>query len=626
MPSFATPSRVRRGFILSVAIALCFVMVLIALILANQGRAMQTFGQLQEAEADETMSAYYGIAAIHAVLAGEANHATFGLPSLGTGNFHQPAAAPYGQEFTGHLTFQAPVTAANPGKNEAYTATTSASGITLPSDHSLAVLTATVPGGGRYGRNQYFAVYNSNSPYVLLAPGGSINVKSIHTVNDSQGTDPQIIGLMSAVYAKNTVTIQGAMNGRIYSGNDIKATAGIAYPKWPAVAIPTEFDNQLNNFKNLVMQGLDGSSLQNWLNTMHDCLHKNYETAALIAAGWGAAYLGCGDTDVIPGPADNNSNPAYPGTDYVSSSDDKNVINSPGNSDEDNDNGNLTIDGNYSLSIPTNRPDDNSKLSNFEVSFPSIHVTGDMVVNDNTVFVQNGDLKIDGAIRMGQYATLVVKNGTLQANSIEPNYQVTGTKDESCRSTIWCTKAITINNGMSYTPVTINNSSTDKNSNPYDMTISPECHQINDPDIDWEGDGPNPVYPVYEKDEHDCGSNQDNLNPIIVQTQPGTAVAGNCPGVFVLSDDTININGGTQAAGFLFAANNINVKSSTFVGAAWSKSGDINMSGTDVRFFPYWTHAFGHTAAAQETIDAVVLTGPQPVSSQQHPICYGRLP
>lgn len=388
----------RRGFILAVTFGLMFVMVLGALVLANQGRALYGFTIMTQNEALEGEAAQWAYAEMRGILQGELPPSILGLPPG-----MPPAAAFNGTpgadvNVSGKLTWQKPN---GPGGPEAYSVTTVVAGVSVPSCHALATATVRIAGQPDLGAGNYTCMYLSASPYGLLAPAGTIQVKSVRSTRDCDGADGHVSGLMANVAASGAIDISGQLNGRAYSsGPMVKASqGGILYPSWPNPApIPDDFTSQLNDFKTKVLNGLS-SGLTDKFGHLHDCLHEDFSSATGEALA--AAEAGClAEGGTLDSPYD-----VFGGSDTTQP-----TVDSPGSTDFDSSGGTLTVG--TSLRIPDNEND--------ELTFNTVNVNGDLLMEDSTVLHVKGDLTVSGAIRLGQKSTLVV-DGRTRAQSVALN-------------------------------------------------------------------------------------------------------------------------------------------------------------------------------------------------------------
>lgn len=590
------PRAKRRGFILIAALALMFVMVLFALILANLGRSMHGFTMITQGEASEYEATLFTFAELRGILQGDLSSATLGLPaSLGPSGSLSGSTNSNDATFSGKLTYQKPNGPSGPESYASTVAATGWSGVVVPTCHAAAMVKSTIPGAPDLASASYLCMYTSNYPYGLLAPNGGIQVHSVRSTSDLDGADGHLTGLMANLFAAHDITVGGTLNGRAYSsGNGISvASNGIVYRNWPnPVAIPTDFSDGLNSFKTSAVSGL-GNSLMTALQDLHGALHEDFgpDLAAATGAEETAGLAQGGQTTVF------DLDP------YNGHSTTQNVVNSPG--DTDYSGGTLTVG--VSLRIPG---------ENDELNFSTVNISGgDLVLEDNSVLHVHGDLTVSGAIRMGKKATLIV-DGATRATELSMKYQAPA-DNVGISSAVWGKGNITLTSGMSQTDVLWTPNIPGLPSNPYNSTLYFTVTVPNEPAYETPGSCNNPIYDDFQARQVADAAKlaADGIQNYLVNVTP-TGSSSSVPGVLMMCDGAINLGAGSKASGLFYAAGGIQGTTAELVGAVFAAGGDIRLSGTDFRYFPYFTHAFGHTAGGDLTVAAI----------HHHPIAFGKLP
>lgn len=567
-----------------------FAMVEFTLLLMTQGHSMLGFTLITEGQIWEKEAASVAFAQLQGVLQGDVPPSSVGLASTSGGAFNGTSSDVV---FDGTLTVQPPGPAGGP---ESYTTTSTASGISVPSSHALAMLTARVDGSPGTPAGTWLCMDLAAFPYALLAPSGNIQVQSVRSTGNLDGDDSHVIGLMGNLFASGSVTVTGQLNGRAYAAGSVSiGQGGIIYPQWPnAVSIPADFAAQLGTWKTQVQSGL--TDISGKFNDLHTALHQDFsadEAAAYAAAELAAAEMG----GTLDSPLD-----VYGGADTTQA-----TVNSPGSTDTDS--GTLKIG--VSLRIPSGESD--------ELNFSTVNIqNGDLLLEDNTVLHVKGDLVVGGAIRLGQQASLVV-DGSTQAQSIEPTY-APAANYVSIRSCVYGIGGITLTGGMQQTSVQWIPQLPTTTSNPYPSTLDFSVLIPDDPAFDSPDSCENPAsvdFDARQAADMATLTGADQIQNYLVQIVPtGVPTTASVPGVFLVSDSSLTAGNCSKMAG-LFVASGISMPNTTrIVGAAWATSGDVTLTGSDVRYFPYWTHVFAQTSAGPSSLAAV----------HHHSIARGQIP
>jgi hypothetical protein len=248
-------ARTRRGFLLAAALAVTFAMVVLALVVATQTRAMVTFARNTRAEALQTEGAHYLGSALRGVLppANASLPNRFGLPEP-----LPPAPNGATQAFAGdcldgethvagNLTY---FTNGTQAREDGYVGQLPAAGATalkVPYLHACAVFNTNVT--REPGSNRYVYMYSVNHPLALIAAGGPLNVRSVRSVASYNGIN--ISALMAHVYGQG-VTINGPCNGHAWSQGRVQLAGpgGLPHPNWTnPITLPADFVEQLGAFR-----------------------------------------------------------------------------------------------------------------------------------------------------------------------------------------------------------------------------------------------------------------------------------------------------------------------------------------------------------------------------------------
>ena len=582
-------------------------MILIALLVANKNRALQGFTMDAETESLETEGAGYALGQLRGVLQGNGTPVSFTLSNPApagvtafSGNTPSNDTA-----FEGNLTHQPLKT---DGSADGYaqglpplTAAGSNPAITVPFAHSAVVLTARIPSDSTRAKQKHVGLFSGNYPYGLMAAGGNIRVQSVRSVSqyncDPANLDSGVSNLMARIYAQGTIQVANYLNGRACSHQvapaiTVGGNGGVLYHNCTLLPpLPGDFNSQLTAFKAAAVTGLS-NSLQKGFDDLHTALHHDF-TAEKTAA-FAAEFIG-------PGVLNNPTDPS--GGASVS---DVATFTSPGNTDYDTPGGTLTVG--TSLRIPSG--------DSQELKFTHVIINGDLLLEQNSVLHLTGDLQMSsGTIRLDRNATLLV-DGTTTTKGLSVAGGMTTTGAVEITSTFYGKGAVAINGGMTQATASWTGQSPSPNSNPYPSTLS----------LSWTA-GPPPVTtvnPVWSNPlslaydgflaADTIALTADHLDRYLGSVAAGSVTTTDVPGVFVLSDAGLTLGLNDDKATGLFVAQSAAFSVKTLVGAVWTTGGDI--VATDYRYFPYYTHAYCHSAGGNTTVAAV----------EHHPTAYGKLP
>ncbi len=194
---------------------------------------------------------------------------------------------------------------------------------------------------------------------------------------------------------------------------------------------------------------------------------------------------------------------------------------------------------------------------------------GDLLIGDNAVLRVAGDLKVAGSVYIGQQSSLLVGGSTtISGLNLSYSWHKQAMNLATICSCVYSRGPLQIlGNGMGYAEIT-----------------------------DWVPS--DPALPDY-----------------LGTCQAGTADTTDVPGVLLVSDSNLTVQGGRKVAGLLYASG-IQLKGvDQLLGTAWSTQ-SIQAGNTNYRCFPFYTHAFVHTSASNVTLNA----------AQSHATAWGQIP
>ena len=579
------------------AIVLTLIMVVIAMIIARKNQALLGFTMNTQAETLQTEGAGWAIAQLRGDLQGNGVPATLGLPaSLG------PTQAINGQTpggdtgITGDLTYLA-LSAVSTGP-DGYTFPSSITGaptINIPNGHAAAVFTTNVT--GEPAKQKYLSLFSGHYPFGLMATGGTLDVKSVHSTTSYENNLASLTGLMNNIYAHGAVAV-GTLNGRAFSKTSTITVAsgigGILHPKCAdTIALPADFVAKFTAYETVAASPAGYStSLRDLLNSLHTALTRNFASfvpAAILAE---QLYDPAGIL-TIPGDPLGGASPAQAtldagGTDYNGTT--------------------LKVVG--SLHIPAGE--------NQLVPCTTATISGDLWLEDNaTLYLQGANLAVAGTIRLGKQATLVV-DGTTSAAGLAPSYQLTDSPTQGvcgiC-STFLSRGGVTLSGGMSRSDASFVGQAPSTTSQPFPLTLTAQFSEP-PPVFTVTAGGPNALAADFlatqATDIANTAALVNYLGSVIPTTVPADTLK--VPGVFLCSDNAITVAGGGLVSGLLYA-NGVSLSGGHMIGAVWSR-GSISMRDTDYRYFPYFTHCYARRPGATDVLSAI----------EQHPTAYGKLP
>jgi len=598
----ATVRSRRRGFILAAAIAICFAMVVISLIVANQNRAMVGFSRNTHAEAQQSEAAWWGFSRMKGYLQGQGSMTQiFGsLPTTPTANNLTVTtnSTDASVKMDWKITTRPPGNITEAHSYEGGQNANGASSIKVPPGHTSALMTNTVLADTSAGNNRFFAMFTSNHPFAVISENGQVRVNTVRSV--SNHTASNFTAQMADVFARGPVQIGGRLNGRAFSRSATVTVAnqGIPYPSYPNdFLIPSDFNQKLGSFQNTqALTGLD-SNVQNALGAMNAALHRSFVTeeraqtlAHMVPRPPQISYV----SGVL------NSNGDQPVTDVQTV-----PKSSMGNSDYDSPTGTLTLGA--SLRIPGGKKE--------RLTFARIDAAAtDLWLEDDTVLRLDGDATFRH-VYLGRRATLSLA-GSLTAQRLSLTYSA---GQEPITSAVLTGGAVNLNGGSNrQIVVQFNHIIPERRTQSiYPATQTPIF--LNPPPT------PN-APPVPLPDQRDstilntafmARANADYAAVIAaglpeylgaVTTDVSNDV--DVPGALISAGGDIRCTLG-KLSGLLVARGAI--QGPTVIGAAWA-GGDVTVG--NVCYFPYFTRAFGHTPAGNVTLD----------STQANPTAFGKLP
>lgn len=580
-------TRLVTGIVLPVAMALLFVMLTLALGLAEQGRALLGFTVQNESEALEIEANELEFADMQAILQGELPTSTLGLPAAiptpsgAAATFQQPAGGPLevlGQ-FNG-LSSNVSTYSVKPVDQiyDGYSSGTLAGGMYAPSRHVVVVSTARYP---NMPSTTHASVFTSNHPYGILAPNGTITVNGdARSSINCRGNDTDESGVMVHLAARSGVTVTGFVNGRVQvqSGTMTLGSGGIRSTVATGVGIPTDFTASLATARTQITTGL--TSIGPLIDALHAALHRSFPPNWLITGS--------------PPPG------ATPISQYNTGSLDINTINAPAGTDLNGSTFKCGVD----FVIPASQgivvPYSCDFASNLALMGRSVlHVQGDLRVGGNLYLSDMSSLVVDGKL------TVTGRLDMANVNALVPANQVV----------VLASSDVSLPNGMQRTPGVMPVPTV-----PFSARSNPFAGSW----LSWviPGDPPTPGTSPVTNPNNILFNTQaltdlaavSGLVPFFMNVTPAGAVAtDDVPGALVSAGGTLTA-GGTKFAGLGVASSQITVTSTRTVGALWSRDAGVIVG--DYRYHPYFTHAYGHSLGT----DIVPVT-----STRYHRTAYGKV-
>ncbi|MBS2033837.1 hypothetical protein JST97_02565 [bacterium] len=191
-------------------------------------------------------------------------------------------------------------------------------------------------------------------------------------------------------------------------------------------------------------------------------------------------------------------------------------------------------------------------------TYPSgLRIGKDLVIGDNSVLLVKGDLYVSGAVYLGRHSSLMVQGAaTCSGLNLSYSWHRQGLNLASICSCVYSLGSLQIlGKGMA-------------------------CAEI----TDWvPGD---PAWPDY------LGSCKAD--------EPDTV---DVPGVLLVCDSNLLVQGGQKVAGLLYAQGIQLSGVDQLLGVAWSRQ-SLQAGDTNYRYFPFYSHAFAHTSAANVILEA----------------------
>lgn len=586
--------RRRGGFILAAAIAICFAMVVISLIVANQQRSLVGFARNTHAEAQQAEAALSGFAQMRGWLMGQQASSRLYSSSgaLVQGNNQGSVDTPDGVKLTHRIGYRPPGNVTEPHSYAQPTPAPGVNGLTVPPCHTSVLYEATVKADEKAGTNKFVGLFSSNYPFALISEGGSVDAGQVHSVSNVSGAT--FTPLMAHVYGLTGVNIPGRANGRIYSTGGISVgSGGIPYPQYPTrFPIPQDFVAAANEFKTArVPGGATSTRLQDALVALNEAQHRDFTAADAVQTA--QHNVGNG----IPTPPLTSSLGGEPAV--------QSVITAASVGETTLESGQLTV-RTAVLRIPANAKE--------RLSVSMVRANQGIILEDGAVLHIEGALETP-VVRMGRRTTLSLAS-TLSTGRIALTY----TPGEEPISTCVLTRGVAVlGSGMTresllgppipMPPVPAGfpypaNQTVYFTTPTEPPTIVPETESSTSLRTAFTTQAAQDVANLTSK----------GLPDYLVSLPVGPADTVNVPGVFLDCGSTISANPGARAVGLLYARDNIMLTNAVLVGAAWAR-GAVGVR-TEL-FFPYFTHVFGNFGDAT----------PMNISAtDQHPVGFGKLP
>lgn len=579
----------RRGIVLPIALALLFVLLTLALGLAEQGRAMLGFTVMTEAESLEIEANEVQAAYMQGILQGEASPGTLGLPAAIP--FLGGAVAPFQQPPDGPLEVFGQFNGGLPqvsGYNvkpldqpwDSYTAGGYYGGIHVPYRYVSFYSTARYP---NMPSAMNVSLWDSDEPYGILAPNGTITVNGdAWSVHRYRGDNNDPLGSMVNLASRAGVTVTGFVNGNLIvqmgpTSTGAGSSGGIRRQVASPVGIPDGFKTSLATARAQMASTSGLVNLGTLIDALHTALHRNIPTNPLITG--------------IPPPG------TVPVAQLNEGSTDINSITAPSGTDL---NG-----GTFDCGVDFTMPSGGGYIPY------SCHFARNLALMSHTVLIVQGDLTVDGNVYMSELSSLVV-GGRLTVNG---RLDMANQDWESNRAAIAASSDVVLPGGMQHTS-TVTLAWQERfgtRSNPFSDSILSYV-TTSDPPVPGAMTVTNPNNTAFNAlSLADFGIAQ-GLDIYLQQIMPlGSPDTAFVPGALLVTDGSLTV-GGTKMAGLGCAAGPITVTSTRTVGALWSQNANVVVG--DYRFYPYHTHAYVHSGGT----DSI------PVASNRfHRTAYGRL-
>jgi hypothetical protein len=594
---------------------------------------------------------------LHAVSLDTSVNGVFNASNSLTGSVNEPMPAPSGF----------------PGPDDSYdTFVKSASGIIVPYEHTLVMAQAQDNG---LPSSNWAAVYSA-MPSLAIKAGGSFVANDLRSVSSYTGASGTESGVPASV-AASVVQVNGALAGRVFSQGSVNvgnmaATQVLASgPSWDpsgehayqAPAVTTFFDQSLSQ---VFGSGLQAGLLASESTLSPPTLINLSQVNHMAIPPTGQIVEVCGGTVVAeynPGVTTRPQTYNIGGATVQDLKDTDMTALFPYNV------------GPNKWS-PTLRPVDLDSSGNFIVNGYSVSFgsggsatwNGDFYLPPNTSLYLPGNLVVAGNLLLSDHTTLYV-NGS--ANSLNPNpppaISVKGNiymdtlstieagGDVTCNGRLDTRNSIGTNKGLSRALLASGNVAVGQGmTSTSDWTVAAPRAPDNSAggalkvqpnpfnnDVFWCVAGPqsppvmmlgnnNPNHNVYQSDisTFQAAMVAQKLNPYLVNASAGTPDPVNVYGALIVAGKGIHM--GTtmvdttpsgafgllyaQAGDVLLDAYTVDpTRVRTFVGAAWA-SGNVNLLGTNARYFPYYTQGWIHTPTADYFVGA----------KQYHRTAFGR--
>ncbi len=585
------PGRNRRGFILAAAIAICFAMVVISLIVANQQRSMVGFARNTHAEAQQSEAAQSGFAQMRGWLMGQQTSSQLFSSSaaLVQGNNQGSVDTPDGVKMVHRIGFRPPGNVTEPHSYAQPTPAPGVNGLTVPPCHTSVLFETTVKADEKAGTNKFVGLFSSNYPFALMSENDGVTVQTVRSVSNVSAAT--FTPLMAHIYGRTGVNVTTRMNGRAYSGGGVAvASGGIPYPQYPTrFSLPQDFVSAANDFRaNKIPGGATSTRLQEAFSALNDAQHRDFTAADLAQTG--VHNIGNG----IPTPPLTSS---LGGQSAVQS-----VVTASSVGETTFEGGVLQIKSAV-LRLPPNAKE---------------RLTADVRADQGLYLEEGAVLHIQGSltapvIRLARRATLSV-TGSIGTSRVALTY---APGEEPISSSVVAGGSITLGSGMQQqqlvgpplpmVPMAAGfpypTQQTVVFTTPTEPpALVPETEESTGLKTAFTTQAAADIATLTAK----------GLPDYLVTLNVGASDTTSVPGVFV-SGNTIGAGPGPRIVGLLFATTSIDLDL-PLVGAAWSLG---RIQARTVFFYPFFTHAFGNFGDAT----------PMNISAtDQHPIGFGKLP
>ena len=570
-----TRGRRSRGYLLIVAFSLMFVMVLIALVMANMGRHAQGFVMLTQSETLQYEAAQTEIAQYLGVLCNAPDPS--GALTAATSTTFRSTVGPIsvsGATLNGFCD--------NPMVGNAYDARFPAWGKSIAGyselwpQHAVISVITSLTAQPNITAGRFIAAFGRYSPFALFAGNGSVSAASVVSGTPAGDGTGSPYPNMASVYGRTGVTITGALNGPAYacSGPVSIGSGGISRAGWPApIPVPDSLTSQLDGFRSNAEVGLD-SDLDNLLRDWHQALHEDFtlnEGTALAAEA-----TKCATQSALlatpAGPFGNGSS--------TEATHESNVT-----MDYDTPGGKLTVQG--TLRIPGNG---RHTLTFRDVEVQTLWLQSDVVLNvkgnlsaKNVVLSRNATLIVDG--------TTTIQEALLFDSNIYDGQNYT----LNITATLYGKGDTSIAQRMCDATMNWHAASINGRANPYPSNLDFTCITTTSPPVTTPGQVTNPASADFDVRKLRNDATARKLEDYLGTTD--STDFGGFSSIMLLTDGRLSVRS-PRCSGFIIAGQTVHLDVETVAGTVWSIGGNIEAPNTRFWFSPGATLAYPYVGGS----------------------------